>query len=69
MDFFDVKGKKIKGPNEFGWRPAAYGVLVKDGRLLVIHPNWDDKFSLPGGRIELGETPIEALERKFSGKI
>jgi hypothetical protein len=49
MDFYDVKGKKIILPKNqnYNWRPAVYGVLIEDNKLLFIKPNWDKKFSLP----------------------
>lgn len=67
MEFRDVQGKKVKLPKgkEFQWRPAVYGVLIEDGRLLCIKPNWDDKYCLPGGSMVLGETTTESLEREF----
>ncbi|MEI6296067.1 MAG: NUDIX domain-containing protein [bacterium] len=65
MKFYNVKGEEQKPPKEYGWRPAVYGVLVKDKKLLIIQPNWDDKYCLPGGSIDLGETPIESLKREF----
>jgi 8-oxo-dGTP diphosphatase len=65
MDFLDVKGKKVKSPKEYTWRPAVYGVLICDNKLLIIQPDWDNSYSLPGGSMELGENPLEALEREF----
>lgn len=67
MDFYDVKGKEVRLPKgrDCNWRPAAYGVLIENGKLLFIKPNWDDKFCLPGGSVDLGETLMEALEREF----
>jgi 8-oxo-dGTP diphosphatase len=50
------------------------GVIVKDGRILLCHrsearqwnPNvWD----LPGGHIELGESPTEALRRELREEL
>jgi 8-oxo-dGTP diphosphatase len=65
MRFHDVKGNEIDPPEEFGWRPAVYGVLIEDNRLLIMKPSWDDRYMLPGGGIHLGETPAEALVREF----
>jgi 8-oxo-dGTP pyrophosphatase MutT (NUDIX family) len=65
MDFYDTKGRKIKYSKEYSWRPAVYGVLIENKRLLFIQPSWDDKFCLPGGGMDLGETPMKALEREF----
>ena len=67
MEFYDVQGKKVKLPKNktFSWRPAVYGVLIENNKLLVIKPDWDDKYSLPGGSIELKEDINKALEREF----
>ncbi len=46
---------------------AASAVLIRDGRILMIkranEPN-KGKWSIPGGRIELGETVYEAVQRE-----
>ena len=66
MKFRNVKGKEEKHPPEvYSWRPAVYGVLIKNKKLLLIQPNWDNKYCLPGGSMELGETPTVALKREF----
>ena len=67
MYFRDVKGEKVKVPEnkEYSWRPAVYGVLIENNKLLFIKPNWDDKYCLPGGSMELGETTSQSLEREF----
>ncbi|MBD3249403.1 NUDIX domain-containing protein [Candidatus Woesearchaeota archaeon] len=67
MDFRDVKGKKVKLPKDkkYNWRPAVYGVLIENNKLLFIKPNWDDKYCLPGGSMDLGETTTKSLEREF----
>ena len=68
MEFRDVKGKKIECPkdNDYLFRPAAYGILIKEKKLLLIKPNWDEKkYCLPGGSIEKGETIKESLIREF----
>jgi ADP-ribose pyrophosphatase YjhB (NUDIX family) len=43
-------------------------VIVRDGRALVIrraHEPRKGEWSLPGGRVELGETLVEALRREM----
>ncbi len=48
-------------------RKAVRAIVIKDGMLLVMHRN---KFgteydTLPGGNIEVGETPEQALVREL----
>ena len=59
-------------PNDGRWYPetpiAAVGAVVfKNGKILTIkrgqEPN-KGKWSIPGGRIELGETAYEAAQRE-----
>lgn len=52
--------------------PRIYGVLVEDGKVLLTHseftggPGKGHKFvNFPGGGIESGEAPIEALKREY----
>ena len=65
MDFQDVKGRKVKSPKKYSWRPAVYGVLIENNKLLFIQPDWDGKYCLPGGSMDLGESPVESLNREF----
>ena len=67
MEFLDLNGKVVKVAKSIKpyWRPAVYGVLVKDNKILCIKPNWDKtKLCLPGGSIDLGEEPSEAVARE-----
>lgn len=43
-------------------RPGAYGVLLRDGQVLLAAQNGD--LLLPGGGIDPGETPARALHRE-----
>ena len=43
-------------------RPGAYGVLVRDGEMLLVAQDGD--ILLPGGGIDPGETPSQALHRE-----
>ncbi|WP_374658184.1 NUDIX domain-containing protein [Phenylobacterium sp.] len=50
-------------------RPAAFGVLVRDGQVAVVRivkPDAPAYFDLPGGGIDEGETPEVAVVREFA---
>ncbi|WP_414942516.1 NUDIX hydrolase [Amycolatopsis sp. cmx-11-51] len=40
------------------------GVVVRAGRVLLLH-NERDEWELPGGRVELGETPERCVAREI----
>ncbi len=55
---------KIKEYKQFG----AYAILIKNKRILLIKKHggtYDGKLDLPGGTIEFGERPEEALKREL----
>lgn len=59
----DIKGKTYQvGANELLFRPAVYGVIVKEGKILMSK-QWDG-YDIPGGGIELGEPTEDALIRE-----
>lgn len=46
-------------------RPGAYGVLPRDGLVLVTHQSRPSpEYQLPGGGIDPGESPVQALHRE-----
>ncbi|MCR8845639.1 NUDIX domain-containing protein [Paenibacillus sp. SC116] len=47
---------------------GVYGILVNDNKILLIKKSrgpHKGKWDLPGGRIEFGEEPYDALKREF----
>ena len=44
-------------------------VCVRDGRLLVVRTRGRDAFYLPGGKLERGETPAQALAREVAEEL
>ncbi len=58
-------GEAIKPAIRYRPRPGAYGVLVRDGRVLITFQAVPDaEYQLPGGGIDPGESPISALHRE-----
>lgn len=71
MSASDPKGKKrVKKTH---WIPVVAGFLKKDGKILVgqrpethsLAGQWE----FPGGKIEIGESPEEALARELSEEL
>ena len=45
-------------------RPSARAVLIRDGRIAMVHSLKYDYYKFPGGGIEKGEDPVQALIRE-----
>lgn len=57
-----------------GHHNVATALLVRDGRVLLCHrhPNrqwYPNVWDMPGGHIEEGETPADALRRELSEEL
>jgi 8-oxo-dGTP diphosphatase len=50
-------------------RIVAAVVLDKAGRVLVVRKRGTDSFMQPGGKIEPGESPVEALAREVREEL
>lgn len=46
------------------WPVSVKGILTRDSRVLVMM-NERDEWELPGGHVEAGESPTDALAREF----
>ena len=45
-------------------RPGAYAVLASDGRILLTRLGYTKVWTLPGGGIDHGESPVDAVRRE-----
>lgn len=60
----DINGKEYEvSIDELRWRPSAYGIILKGDKIL-LSPQFGG-YDLPGGGIDLGETPEEAVIREI----
>ena len=60
----DVFGKEhYTSKDNLTWRPGVYGIVIKDDKIL-LSPQFDTKFDLPGGGVELGEDFTAAVIRE-----
>lgn len=58
-------GEAVVPGQKYRLRPGAYAVLVRDGQVLVTHQSRPrPEYQLPGGGIDPGEGPINALHRE-----
>ena len=60
-----ILDKKNYNPNgTVGKRPSVRGIIIKDGKIAMMHSKKFDYYKLPGGGIEPGETLEETLIRE-----
>lgn len=58
-------GEAVKQGQTYGFRPGVYAILPRGGDLLLTYqasPHYE--VQLPGGGIDPGENPIDALHRE-----
>jgi len=59
----DSKRYKVLS-NQLKFRPAVYGILIKNDKILLSN-QFGNGYDFPGGGIEIYETIEEALKREF----
>lgn len=60
----DVHGKEYTvSLDELSWRPSCYGIVVHDDKILLTKQY--GKFEIPGGGVDLGEHPDQAVIREI----
>jgi len=50
-------------------RSAVGAVILHDGKLLVVKPNYKDCWLLPGGTIDEMEAPYAAMQRELQEEL
>ena len=60
----DFEGNPIEVEvSKLTWRPSAYGIVIKDNKILLLKQT--NGYDLPGGGLDLDETPEEAVIREI----
>ena len=64
MQAVDINGNYHEvSLDEISWRPSAYGIVIRDGKVLVS-PQHGIGYDLPGGGVDLGESFETAVVRE-----
>ncbi len=56
--------QKLIPKEKLVFRPAAYAILINDGKILLLNIRSTGKYFFPGGGIDLGESIETALKRE-----
>ena len=60
-----IKGGKISVPTEkLVFRLSVYGVIIHDGKILMIRNKSNGKLFFPGGGVNIAEKSLDALIRE-----
>ena len=67
VECISIHGNTTRVPREkLRLRASVYGIIVYDGRLLLVRSRTSGKYGVPGGGIEIGERIEDALTREVS---
>ncbi|MDA8059940.1 MAG: (deoxy)nucleoside triphosphate pyrophosphohydrolase [Leptospirillum sp.] len=51
---------------------VSCGIIIKNGKILCakrLPGSWDDLWEFPGGKVETGESPVEAVVRELQEEL
>lgn len=57
----------VTDEGKFNYRACA--IIISDGRILAMHDERSPYYYLPGGRVKMGETAEEAIERELREEL
>ena len=63
---FDMDKKDYGGCTHTFVRNSARSIIIRNGKIAMIYSRKYDYYKFPGGGIEKGETPVEAMIRETS---
>lgn len=61
---FEIDKKDYNEEGSCCVRPSVRGIIVRDGKIAMVHSLKYDYYKFPGGGMEQGETQIETLIRE-----
>ena len=61
---FEIDKKDYIAGGTVGRRPSVRGIIVREGRIAMVHSLKYDYYKFPGGGIDAGETHAETLLRE-----
>ena len=61
---FEMDKKDYSGCTHTYTRDSARSIIIRDGKVAMIHSLKYDYYKFPGGGIEGGENPVEAMIRE-----
>lgn len=66
QDLFELDLKDYNPEGKVFSRPSARAIVFRDGKVLLIYSKKYDYYQFPGGGIEKGEDPVQALMREVA---
>ena len=61
---FEIDKGDYRPGGTVGRRPSVRGILVREGKIAMVHALRDEYYKLPGGGIDAGETHPQTLIRE-----